>query len=733
MEPGERWELEPHVKSLTKSCSVQSSQGTVDSHATPAITWNWGRLFWVRRFARLVLLIGALTTACLSTVRIAASQPNVVILLADDLGYRDLGCYGGPVKTPVLDRLAESGVRFSNFYSGAAVCSPSRAVLLTGRNNLRSGIYSWINDNDQTAHLPRSEVTIAEMLQLAGYSTAHFGKWHLGMPTKAHPDKPMPDQHGFDYWFATANNAQPSHHNPVNFIRNGKAVGKLDGYACDIVVDEAIEWLSQHRVEGQPFFLNLWFHEPHAPLAAPESLTAQYGDSDDPAAVYSATIANTDRAIGRLLARLQEVDRLENTLVIYASDNGSYRSDRVGDLRGVKGSNYEGGIRVPGIFSWPGHWQKGHVIDQPAGLVDLLPTIAQSTKTKLPDRQLDGTDLSSLLRGTKAPFIRQKPLFWILPLSGPAIAMRDQQHSLVAFRKGVLPKDYQGIDAIKQKIKALLTYKGILESETRGSSFEKQLFEGFNDREADQLRGKFIRLNQFQESWIPSLKQSEFHRFALYDLIDDPGQQQDLAVRLPVVHYKLKKRLQALAYDALDEAVDWSDSSGKPGPVRVHRLKSSYRSAFDAFLYVNRIPTETEQAETHAELCDRIMGRLANQEGRVLIKLPPLLDRQAYDGFKIALDGRKQKNSGRCFHCHQLPNLDQPKADPLVPTLRGPAITKQQLAEVLGNATHQDIQLNDSGLSDIASLLRALTDLPHQQFRQQILDAKVMNHTGDFE
>ena len=668
-----------------------------------------------------------------NTALAPASQPNVVILLADDLGYQDLGCYGGPVKTPVLDTLARNGVQFSNFYSGAAVCSPSRAVLLTGRTNLRSGIYSWINDHDQKAHLPRPEITIAEMLQSAGYATAHFGKWHLGMPTNAHPDKPTPDQQGFDYWFATANNAQPSHHHPVNFIRNGNATGKLEGYACDIVVNDAIGWLDNRPAKAQPFLLNIWFHEPHAPLAAPKSLTAQYGDTSDPAAVYSATIANTDQAIGRLLAKLQEVDSRENTLVIYASDNGSYRSDRVGNLRGTKGTNYEGGIRVPGIFSWPGHWQNGQVIDQPAGLVDLLPTIAQAANAKLPDRHLDGTDLSNLLRGHLGQFKRHQPLFWMLPLSGPAIAIRDQQYSLVAYRQGALPKDEQSITAIKQQIKELLISKSIFESETRGSTFDKQLFEGFNDREAEQLRGRFIRLNQFHESWIPGLKQSSFDRFELYDLSDDPGQQLDLSVRLPVVHYKLKKRLQALAYDALDEAVDWSDSSGAPKPLRVHRLKSSYRSGFDAFLYVNRIPTELEQGETHAELCDRILGRLANQEGRVLIKLPPLMDGQAYAGFKIALDGRTRTGAGRCFHCHQLPNLDHPEAEPLVPTLRGPAITKAQLANILNDSTHQDIQLNEDGLSKIVSLLQTFDDLPDQPFRQQILDAKVLNITGDLQ
>ena len=161
-------------------------------------------------------------------VLLAEDRPNVVMLLADDLGWADIGCYDGPVKTPNLDSLAEEGTRFTNFYSGCAVCSPSRATLLTGRHHIRTGVYSWIHDESQNSHLLEREVTLAEVLKEAGYSTAHVGKWHLGLPTEER-DKPTPDQHGFDYWFATWNNAEPSHKNPDTFIRHGEEVGKLEG------------------------------------------------------------------------------------------------------------------------------------------------------------------------------------------------------------------------------------------------------------------------------------------------------------------------------------------------------------------------------------------------------------------------------------------------------------------------------------------------------------------------
>ena len=150
------------------------------------------------------------------------AKPNIVLIFVDDMGYGDLGCYGcQDIATPNIDRLAAEGLRFTDFYAACAVCSPSRAATLTGRFSVRAGVYSWIADHAQNSHLLEREVTLAEVLKSNGYSTAHFGKWHLGLPTKTRK-KPTPKQHGFDYWFATGNNTQPSHKDPVNFVRNGK-------------------------------------------------------------------------------------------------------------------------------------------------------------------------------------------------------------------------------------------------------------------------------------------------------------------------------------------------------------------------------------------------------------------------------------------------------------------------------------------------------------------------------
>ncbi|MEE2643150.1 MAG: sulfatase-like hydrolase/transferase, partial [Planctomycetota bacterium] len=274
-----------------------------------------------------------------STGRVAFSgerRPNVVVLLADDLGWKDIGCYGGPVKTPSLDKLAAQGIRFTNFYSGAPVCSTARAALLTGRHHLRTGVYTVIQDHLHDMHLLKSEVTIAEHLKSKGYQTAHVGKWHLGTPFRGRK-KPWIDEHGFDHWFATDLNAAPSHLNPGNFWRNRKRVGEIRGYSCQIVVDEAITWLDEKRTMENPFFLNIWFHEPHAPLAAPDEIVSQYGGLTDPAAIYSATIDNTDRAIGRLVKKLDSMGELENTIIVYMSDHGSYRQERNGELRNGKG------------------------------------------------------------------------------------------------------------------------------------------------------------------------------------------------------------------------------------------------------------------------------------------------------------------------------------------------------------------------------------------------------------
>jgi arylsulfatase A len=176
------------------------------------------------------------------------SSPNVVVFLADDLGWGDLGCYGNrAIKTPNLDRFAREGVRFTQCYAACGVCSPSRSAILTGRTPYRNGVWRWIPEGSDV-HLRTSEVTLAEQLKGRGYATCHVGKWHLNGQFNS-PRHPQPNDHGFDYWLATQNNAAPSHKDPTNFVRNGKPTGLLKGYSALLVVDEAIGWL-HHR--GDP-------------------------------------------------------------------------------------------------------------------------------------------------------------------------------------------------------------------------------------------------------------------------------------------------------------------------------------------------------------------------------------------------------------------------------------------------------------------------------------------------
>ncbi len=446
---------------------------------------------------------------------LCAKQPNVVLLLADDMGSGDLSCYGGPVKTPNIDSLAKQGSRFETFYSGCAVCSPSRAVLMTGRQHIRAGVYNWIYDQTQNSHLLEREITIAEILKEAGYSTAHIGKWHLGLPMDGR-EKPTPSNHGFDYWFATANNAEPSHHNPVNFIRNGEAVGEVKGYSCQIVVDEAIHWLEEERAKDAPFFLNLWFHEPHMKIAAPQALIEKQKGSQHTAglapaqskigALYSATIANEDMAVGRLLKKLEQIAPREDTLIIYASDNGSYMKNRNSGLRGQKGVNWEGGLRVPGIFYWPGTIYEGKTVKKPGGLVDMLPTLCSLIGLPAPDdRPLDGTDLSPLLVGKYKDFKRPQPFFWHLQKSQPIVALRDERYALVGFRDN---KDLP----------------------TR---------------------------NMFEEDWIPLIKGGGFQGYELYDLRKDPMQTTDIAAENPEKTEELKKKLLKINASVMADGSDW--------------------------------------------------------------------------------------------------------------------------------------------------------------------------------
>ncbi|WP_319481330.1 sulfatase-like hydrolase/transferase [uncultured Draconibacterium sp.] len=354
------------------------------------------------------------------------SQPNIVVILCDDLGYGDLSSFGHSViKTPNLDQLAEDGIKMSSFYSAAPVCSPSRAGLLTGRSPNRAGIYDFIpgprksEDCRDLVHLQVHEKTIPALLKTVGYSTCLSGKWHCS--SYFNSDKqPTPGDLGFDYWFATHNNAAPSHENPRNFVRNGEDVGELQGFSCQLVVDEALNWL-KNKKEDNPFYLQVCFHEPHEPIASPQDLVQKYMPKaeNENQAEYFANVANMDKAVGRLFDYLKN-NYGENTLVVFSSDNGPETLNRYsraihsygspGPLKGMKLWTTEAGFRVPGILYWMGKETFNGTTDAVVSSLDFMPTFAEISGATLPDVILDGQSIIPLIE--TGSMNRVKPLTW---------------------------------------------------------------------------------------------------------------------------------------------------------------------------------------------------------------------------------------------------------------------------------------------------------------------------------
>lgn len=348
----------------------------------------------------------------------AADRPNFVVFLADDLGWGDLGCYGHPlIKTPNLDAFAKQGARLTQCYSASAVCSPSRSAILTGRTPYRNGVFTWIPEG-RDVHLRTSEITIAKLLKARGYATCHVGKWHLNSHFNQ-PTQPQPNDHGYDWWLATQNNAAPSHEHPANFVRNGKPVGRVEDYSAPFIVKEAADWLKNHRDQSKPFFLTVWTHEPHYPIKSAPEFKALYPDlTDDVQREHHANVTQLDHAFGQLMKTLDELKLAENTFVIFTSDNGP-EGDGIktpgrgstGGLRARKRAVYEGGIRVPGLVRWPGQVKPGTQSDVPVIGSDIFTTICAITGTPLPaDRVIDGGNLLPALAGK--PVERQRPLYW---------------------------------------------------------------------------------------------------------------------------------------------------------------------------------------------------------------------------------------------------------------------------------------------------------------------------------
>lgn len=371
---------------------------------------------------------------------LAADKPNIIIVLADDLGWGDLGCYGNTViKTPNLDKFATQGLRYTQCYSASAVCSPSRSAIQTGRTPYRNGVFTWLPEN-RDEHLRTSEITIAKLLQAQGYQTCHSGKWHLNGYFND-PRHPQPNDHGYDHWFATQNNAGPSHKNPTNFVRNGKPVGPLEGFSAPLVADEAITWLKEKRDPAKPFFITVWTHEPHLPIESDPQFMDLYKDIDDAdVRQHHGNVTQLDSAFGKLMTALDEMKLTEETFVVFTADNGPEGNGdngrtrgSTGGLRGRKRAVYEGGIRVAGIVRWPGHVPAGKTCDEPIIGSDLFCTACEITGTPQPaDRVIDGVSIVPTFAGEK--LTRPIPLYWRCNIApGPLkTAMRIGDWKIVA-------------------------------------------------------------------------------------------------------------------------------------------------------------------------------------------------------------------------------------------------------------------------------------------------------------
>ena len=368
-------------------------------------------------------------------------KPNLLIALCDDLGYGDLGCYGHPVvKTPNLDRLAAEGMKLTDCHAAAPVCSPARAGLLTGRTPYRCGVYDWIPANSPM-HLQRTEITVATLLKNSGYATCHAGKWHCNGKFNS-PDQPQPGEHGFEHWFSTQNNARPTHQDPDNFVRNGRAVGPLQGFSSMLIVREAVDWLRDGWDRSEPFCLFVWFHAPHEPIATGPEFMDMYRGREE--AIYYGNVSQMDHEFGRLMKTLDEMNLRDETFVMFTSDNGPETLNRYrgahrsfgspGPLRGMKLHLYEGGIRVPGIVRWPGRTQPGTVCDEPINGTDVLPTLCDLAGVATPaDRPLDGVSILPALNGRQLE--RDVPLYWRYDraLSRPfTVAMREGDWKILA-------------------------------------------------------------------------------------------------------------------------------------------------------------------------------------------------------------------------------------------------------------------------------------------------------------
>jgi len=374
---------------------------------------NMNKYLNLKSIASTALLLLAFLTL-LETPCLASEQPNIILAMADDQGWRDVAYNANPdrgLKTPYLDQMAREGIRFDEFRSSSPNCAPTRAGIMTGRYCERSGVF-----NPGFAMRP-GELTIAQILQAAGYHTAHFGKWHLG-PVKK--DSLFdPHSKGFDYYL--------SHYDffecDPKLSRNGGEPEVIPGDGSEGIVREALKYVDSTKSDGKPYFVVIWFGSPHLPHKPLQKYKDLYKGLPEEWANYFGEITGLDQAMGNLREGLKSRGMETNTLIWYTSDNGSYLpANHIEGLRGCKGEIWDGGVRVPGIIVWPGHITKPLETQFFANTLDIMPTILDLLGITLENRELDGMSILPLIQG-KDMTTRTKPIpIWRNnPLAGSSV------------------------------------------------------------------------------------------------------------------------------------------------------------------------------------------------------------------------------------------------------------------------------------------------------------------------
>jgi uncharacterized sulfatase len=445
---------------------------------------------------------------------VAAAQTlrtNVVIILADDLGYGDLACYGHPrFQTPNLDRMAAEGVRLTQFNCPAPFCAPTRSALLTGRYPIRSGMTANPAPDGgpgaDTLHLAESEITLAQLFQQAGYATGMVGKWHLG---HAEP-RWLPTHRGFDEYFGIP---YSNDMRPVQLLEGDRRVEYpvVQATLTERYTARALAFLAHNK--ARPFFLYFAHAMPHKPLAASEKFYNQSG-----AGLYGDAIRELDDSVGQVLAKLKELGLDESTLVLFTSDNGAWFGGSCGGLRGMKGSSYEGGYRVPCLARWPGHIPAGRVSAEIGVTMDLFATALAVAGIALPaGRTIDGRNLLPML-AEGAP----SPHEFVLGAQGPRLAtIRDRRWKLHV----LAPRD---------------NFAGLHKPGER-----------WVDPRAPDGVTILAPYEQYQPSDHPGVTTGDAPRAGqLFDLVNDPAEQRDVAAQHAEEVARLRKLFEAFAATA---------------------------------------------------------------------------------------------------------------------------------------------------------------------------------------